>query len=63
MHEWTYSWERTADGRGRLYQPRRGFNGSIELIRWDSLLNDARDRNRAFFDRAEIPEKNFITDA
>ncbi|WP_210187547.1 ATP-binding protein, partial [Rhizobium sp. TBD182] len=25
LDEWTYSWDRTADGRGRLYQPRSGF--------------------------------------
>ncbi|MGH7096501.1 MAG: hypothetical protein ACREE4_02435 [Stellaceae bacterium] len=61
MDEWTYSWERTADGRGRLYQPRSGFSGSIELISWDSLLTDARERNRAFFDRAGISGKSLFT--
>jgi hypothetical protein len=42
LDEWTYSWQRTADGRGRLYQPQSGFRGSIELIGWDALLGDAR---------------------
>ena len=44
LDDWTYSWQRTADGRGRLYQPQSGFRGSIELIGWDALLGDARAR-------------------
>ena len=55
LDEWTDSWARTADGRGRIYQPQAGFRGSIELIEWDSLIKDARDRNKAFFDSAGIP--------
>jgi len=61
LDEWTYSWQRTPDGRGRLYQPREGFRGSIELIGWDALLDDARQRNQAFFDRAGISGKSFFT--
>jgi len=60
MDEWTYSWDRTADGRGRFYQPRSGFKGTIELIAWDTLLSDARERNQAFFDRAGISGKSFF---
>jgi len=45
MNEWTFSWGRTADGRGRIYQPNSGFKGMIELISWDSLLDDAKTRN------------------
>lgn len=63
MDDWTYSRDRTADGRGRFYQPRSGFKGSIELIAWDTLLNDARERNQAFFDRAGISGKSFFTEA
>nr|WP_176704618.1 ATP-binding protein [Agrobacterium sp.] len=63
LDEWTYSWDRTADGRGRLYQPRSGFKGSIELIAWDTLLSDARERNQAFFDRAGISGKSFFVEA
>lgn len=63
MDDWTYSWDRTADGRGRFYQPRSGFKGSIELIAWDTLLIDARERNQAFFDRAGISGKSFFTEA
>lgn len=63
MDDWTYSWDRTADGRGRFYQPRSGFKGSIELISWDTLLNDARERNQAFFDRAGISGKSFFIEA
>ena len=61
MDDWTYSWDRTADGRGRFYQPRSGFKGSIELIGWDALLSDARDRNQAFFERAGISGKSFFS--
>lgn len=61
MHDWTYSWGRTADGRGRVYQPSSGFKGTIELVGWDSLLDDATARNRAFFDRAGIGETNFFS--
>jgi hypothetical protein len=61
LDEWTYSWQRTPDGRGRLYQPREGFKGSIELIGWDALLDDARQRNQAFFDRAGISGRSLFT--
>jgi len=60
LDEWTFSWQRTADGRGRLYQPREGFKGSIELIGWDALLSDAKARNEAFFDKAGISGKSFF---
>lgn len=61
LDDWTFSWQRTADGRGRIYLPRDGFRGSIELIGWDSLLADARGRNQAFFDRAGISGKSFFS--
>ncbi|MCZ4106997.1 hypothetical protein O3U67_02770 [Brevundimonas diminuta] len=61
LDEWTYSWQRTADGRGRVYQPRDGFRGSIELMGWDALLADARGRNQAFFDRAGISGKSYFS--
>lgn len=60
LDDWTYSWSRTYDGRGRLYQPRDGFNGYIELISWDSLIEDARERNQAFFDRAGLGINNYF---
>jgi hypothetical protein len=60
MDEWTYSWRRTADGRGRIYQPGNGFHGTIELIGWDSLIGDARERNKAFFDRAGLSGDSFF---
>ncbi|WP_189476280.1 ATP-binding protein [Mesorhizobium sp. M2A.F.Ca.ET.043.05.1.1] len=62
LDEWTYSWQRTADGRGRILQPRFGFNGIIELIGWDDLLADAKARNRAFFEYAGISGKSFFSD-
>lgn len=61
LDDWTYTWQRTADGRGRLYRPESGFRGSIELIGWDALLDDARMRNRAFFDSAGISGRSFFT--
>jgi hypothetical protein len=61
LDEWTYTWQHTADGRGRLYQPQSGFRGSIELIGWDALLGDARARNQAFFDRAGISGKSYFS--
>jgi hypothetical protein len=61
LDEWTYSWQRTADGRGRLYRPDSGFRGSIELVGWDALLNDARMRNQAFFDSAGISGRSFFS--
>lgn len=62
MNEWTYSWARTADGRGRIYQPNSGFKGTIELIGWDGRREDARARNRTVFDRAGIGEKSFFSE-
>lgn len=61
MDEWTFSWGRTADGRGRVYQPNSGFKGTIELVSWDALLDDAKTRNQAFFDKAGITAKNFFS--
>jgi hypothetical protein len=61
LDEWTYSWPRTADGRGRFFQPQYGFKGVIELMGWDTLLADARERNQAFFDKAGISGKSFFS--
>lgn len=61
LADWTYSWQRTADGRGRIHRPNDGYRGSIELIGWDDLLKDARDRNQAFFDKAGITGKSFFS--
>lgn len=61
LDEWTFTWQRTADGRGRLYRPNVGFSGSVELIGWDALIEDARARNKAFFERAGISGKSFFS--
>lgn len=61
LDEWTFSWQRTVDGRGRIYRPNSGFTGSIELIGWDALLEDAKARNRAFFDKAGISGESFFS--
>lgn len=61
LDDWTFSWQRAADGRGRIYVPPDGFRGSIELIGWDALLKDARNRNQAFFDRIGISGKSYFS--
>jgi hypothetical protein len=61
LDEWTFSWQQTADGRGRTYRPDRGFLGSIELVGWDALLADARARNQAFFDYAGISGQSLFS--
>jgi hypothetical protein len=61
LDQWTYTWQKTADGRGRIYRPNGGFQGSIELVGWDALIEDARARNKAFFDRAGISGKSFFS--
>lgn len=60
LEDWTYSWSRTADGRGRIYRPESGFKGSIELIEWDNLLQDARERNSAFFNHIGVAGPNIF---
>lgn len=60
MEDWTYSWQKTSDGRGRIYRPSGGFQGSIEIIEWDALVKDAQSRNEAFFDRVGISGKSFF---
>jgi len=59
LDEWTFSWQKTPDGR-RIYRPESGFRGSIEIIGWDALIEDARARNKAFFDRAGITGKSLF---
>jgi hypothetical protein len=61
MQEWMYSWVLTPDGSGEVYQPSSGFRGTIELIGWDALLEDANARNKAFFDSDGIETKNFFS--
>jgi hypothetical protein len=61
LEDWTFSWSKTADGRGRIYQPRDGFQGYIELVEWDTLIKDARERNMAFFDRAGISGESLFS--
>jgi hypothetical protein len=61
MDDWTFSWRRTPDGRGRVYQPGDGFNGVIELIGWDAMVSDARERNKAFFDRMGLTGKSYFS--
>lgn len=61
LDDWTFTWQRTADGRGRFIQPQHGFKGSIEIVGWDTLLQDARDRNQAFFDKVGISGRSYFS--
>ena len=61
LNDWTFSWQRTVEGNGRIYRPNDEFRGSIELIGWDDLLADARARNKAFFDKVGISGKSFFS--
>ena len=60
MNRWTYSWKRKVNDQGRIYIPDGGFFGSIEVMSWDQLLSDARERNQAFFDKAGITGQSFF---
>lgn len=53
-------WRRTPDGRGRTFTPGGGFQGVVEVIGWDSLIGDAKQRNQAFFDKAGISGESFF---
>lgn len=61
LMDWTFDWQKTVDGRGRIYYPRDGYHGSIEVIGWDALIDDARSRNAAFFERAGISGRSFFS--
>ncbi|MGJ4951814.1 hypothetical protein [Bradyrhizobium sp. HKCCYLS20291] len=41
------NWETTANGEGRIRPLKNQYRGSIEVIQWQDLVNDAWDRNRA----------------
>lgn len=41
------NWETTANGEGRIRPLKNHYRGSIEVIQWQDLVNDAWDRNRA----------------
>jgi hypothetical protein len=41
------AWETTANGQGRIRQLKNQYRGSIEVIQWQDLVNDAWQRNKA----------------
>lgn len=61
MADWTFSWNRSPDGKTRYIQPGSGFQGIIQVMGWDDLLRDARARNMAFFDAAGINTRNLFS--
>ena len=40
-------WETTANGQGRIRPLKNEYRGSIEVIQWQDLVNDAWQRNKA----------------
>ncbi|MBN1125184.1 MAG: sensor histidine kinase [Sedimentisphaerales bacterium] len=45
---------RTSDGLGYFFY-KRSFNAYVEIISFDRLVNAAKERNRAFFDKLGLP--------
>ena len=41
------AWETTANGQGRIRPLKHQYRGSIEVIQWQDLVNDAWQRNKA----------------
>jgi hypothetical protein len=41
------NWETTFNGQGRIRQLKNRYQGSIEVIQWQDLVNDAWMRNQA----------------
>ena len=41
------AWDTTANGQGRIRQLKNQYRGSIEVIQWQDLVNDAWQRNKA----------------
>lgn len=50
MHDLT----RTSDGLG-YFGYKKSFNSYVEVISFDGLIKSANERNRAFFDKLELP--------
>ena len=53
----TSTWKTTANGRGRWQELSGRFRGTIEVIEWRDLLDDARSRSRAFIHAAGLPTR------
>lgn len=53
LEEWTDGWFPNPK-EGRWLAPSERYKGSIELITWDQLLEDAEMRNRPFFEKLGI---------
>lgn len=50
-------WDTTSNGKGRIRQLRGRYNGQIEVIQWQDLVNDAWMRNRATLHAAGLSRK------
>lgn len=47
LEEQLSAWDTTSNGKGRIRPLRGQYNGQIEVIQWQDLVNDAWMRNRA----------------
>jgi hypothetical protein len=50
----TNGWRTTSNGRGRWIELSGKYRGSIEIIEWKDLINDARARNKGFIEAAGL---------
>jgi hypothetical protein len=48
------NWETTANGQGRIRPLKNQYQGSIEVIQWQDLINEAWQRNRAMLHAAGL---------
>ncbi|UTO28860.1 hypothetical protein [Bartonella harrusi] len=50
----TSTWQKTANGRGRINPLQGEFRGSVKIIEWWDLLEDAKLRNEAFISTLNV---------
>ncbi len=50
----TSTWQKTANGRGRTFPLQGEFRGTVEIIEWYDLLEDAKLRNEAFISTLKV---------
>ena len=48
------NWETTANGQGRIRPLKNQYHGSIEVIQWQDLINEAWQRNKAMLHAAGL---------
>ena len=56
------NWDTTSNGQGRIRPLKNQYRGSIEVIQWQDLVNDAWSRNRATIHAAGLSRAKKILD-